>query len=458
MANKKHSKKNAPQESRRHNLSEEDRLRANTNIKNPCSNPDLDPENQNPLYPPGASCARPVPPTDPKEPPKANDPYFGYMDHPQRPSRRDMHRATQHISADDMASERYYYWTDEEGELDMTPQNPGQGAGRASRRNTYFNPRQVKPQSSRNAFDAVEERLSGTPVDAAGRYYYWSDGVMPPEMTPSRNHYGAEPHPSLTPVHRQHYDTVRYGDMEARRAIPVRYDGGSSDYSSEYGAVSDAYYHYLQDRNRGRYQYDGDYFPNYYETDYGINAYDRYYNPQQYQEPTLSHSDFYRYRRPRPQTIDADWSVVEPRRKKRDERPVQDSFHFSEEVIEKIAAQAVYDVDGVLALSGNMADSSLLEEPAAEAHLNDDKVVIDLNVVLAYGINGRDVLREVKDNVCEQIQAMTGLSVDAVHIEVVDIMAREEFNARYDSQAPELQRQQIEAQRRREAEENGMES
>ncbi len=450
MANKKQNKKNAPQEQKKRSLSEEDRLRANTDIKNPCNNPELDPENQNPLYPPGASCARPVPPTDPKESPKANDPYYGYKENPPRPSRREMFNATQKQGEE--MNDRYYYWTDEDGELDMKPQTPGKN----TRKNTYFSARQNKPQPRRNAFDAVEERLSGTPVDAAGRYYYWSDGNMPPDMTPTRGHYGAEPHAALSPVRRQHYDTVRYGDMEARRAIPVRYDGGASDYSSEYGAVSDAYYHYLQERDRARYQYENDYFPNYYETDYGVNVYDRYYNPQQYhQEAPMSHIDAYRYRRP--QTIDADWSVVEPRRQKRDDRPAQDSFHFSEEVIEKIATQAVYDVDGVLALSGNMSDSSLLGESAAEAHMNDDKLVIDLNVVLAYGINGREVLRDVKDNVCEQIQAMTGLSVDAVHIEVVDIMPREEFNARYTSQAPELQRQQIEAQRRREAEENGME-
>lgn len=336
---------------------------------------------------------------------------------------------------DEMES-RYYYWTNENGDLDMTPQTPGKDF----HRNTYFSAPQNQPKPRRDAFDAEEERFAGTPVDAAGRYYYWSDGNMPPMMSPSYGPYGFEPHGSFNPVRRQHYDTVRYGDMEARRAIPVRYDSSASDYSSEYGAVSDAYYNYLEERDRARYQYEKDYFPNYYEKDYGANIYDRYYNPQQYyQEGPMKNIDVYRYRRP--QTIDADWSIVEPRRQKRDDRPVQDSFHFSEEVIEKIAAQAVRDIKGVLALSGNMCDRSYLDEAVVEAHMNDGKLVIDLNVVLAYGVNGREVLKDIKDNVCKQIEAMTGLSVDAVHIEVVDIMSREEFYAHYESQAPEIQHQ-----------------
>ena len=237
----------------------------------------------------------------------------------------------------------------------------------------------------RDPYDAPEERLRGQALD---RYYYWGSGVMPPQMQQNPGRYMR--HPS-------YYRPLRVDDYETQVSVPVRYDYVTNQYDSEYGDVSDLYAAYMENRD-----------VNEYRRRRGVSV------------PRLRRDVF----RPKEET------------KRR-----EDTFTFSEKVLEKIAAQAVRDVDGVLAMAGDVSNSIFerFTQQSTKAEVVDEGVRIDLRVVLAYGVNGKEVFKQVVEHITKQIQSMTDLSVDAIHIEVVDIMDRDEFNAQYQSQAPDVQ-------------------
>lgn len=238
--------------------------------------------------------------------------------------------------------------------------------------------------SFRDPYESGEERMSGQALE---RYYYWSDGIMPPHMQQTQGAYMRPQKP---------YRPLQVDNYEMNSAIPARYDYVTSQYDSEYGDVSDLYGAYLENRDL-----------NEYRRHRGINA-----------------------PRPRFQHFEA----PKPQRNK-------DTFTFSEKVLEKIAAQAVRDVSGILAMAGDVSDSLFdrFKNAGPRAEVVDEGVRLELKVVLAYGVNGKEVFKEVVDNITKQIQEMTDMTIDAIHIEVVDIMDRDEFYQQYASQASEAQ-------------------
>ncbi|MFM9413974.1 hypothetical protein ACKQTC_06310 [Peptococcus simiae] len=110
------------------------------------------------------------------------------------------------------------------------------------------------------------------------------------------------------------------------------------------------------------------------------------------------------------------------------------TFSLSREALQKVFAQAVADIDGLLALDGHMASS--------EAGQAAGQVDLNLQAVLAYGAKGKEVFRALSDSLDAALQDQAGLSVHTCHVEVVDIMVREDFNDRYQSQAPDKQKDQ----------------
>ncbi|MFP5522153.1 hypothetical protein [Peptococcus simiae] len=110
------------------------------------------------------------------------------------------------------------------------------------------------------------------------------------------------------------------------------------------------------------------------------------------------------------------------------------TFSLSREALQKVFAQAVADIDGLLALDGQMAGT--------EAGQAAGQVDLNLQAVLAYGAKGREIFRALSDSLDAALQDQAGLSVHTCHVEVVDIMVREDFNDRYQSQAPDKQKDQ----------------
>ncbi len=318
------------------------------------------------------------------------------------------------------ANERYYYWS-EEGAPDMEPAAPKRG--------TYFD-----QHPHRDVQEAQNERLKGTPVDARSRYLYYSEGSMPPSMYAPLGRYDAR-----RAGRPRAQDRTSYGQYDARHSSVYGALDKRALYDNEYTAVSDAYARYLRSEGRG----DGAYVNT---VDGGRpqgrkDAYDDYYDHLDYDavHATTYDSAYDAYDRYFDENSGWQWTDsydtdLEKEYKNREE----DSFQFTEKVLAKIAAQAVQDVEGVLAMCGNMNRCSLDGDMDVSAYVRQNNVVVDVKVVLAYGLNGLEALKKVRQNIHDQIKAMTGMSVEAVHIDVVDIMPREDFYARYDSQAGEI--------------------
>lgn len=111
---------------------------------------------------------------------------------------------------------------------------------------------------------------------------------------------------------------------------------------------------------------------------------------------------------------------------------VQGQIEIADEVVEKVAALAALEVEGVSDLGGDVA--RLLEsvrerigvgqkrgDQGVKATITGDEVAISLTIVVEYGHVVMDVARNVQSNVAEQAHKMLGLRIAAVNVKVDDV-------------------------------------
>lgn len=99
------------------------------------------------------------------------------------------------------------------------------------------------------------------------------------------------------------------------------------------------------------------------------------------------------------------------------------SIHISEEVLAVIAAAAALEVDGVSSLSSGGKDiGDLLGKKSlargVQVQVEDEKVQLELTIMVKYGYTILDVAKAVQDAVSTNIESMSGLSVQGVNINV----------------------------------------
>ena len=100
---------------------------------------------------------------------------------------------------------------------------------------------------------------------------------------------------------------------------------------------------------------------------------------------------------------------------------------ISEEVLTVIAAAAAVDVEGVSSLgSGLSHDVTATANRKAltkGVHLSveDEKVTVDLSILVRYGYVVTDVARAVQDAVFSAVENTSGLSVACVNVAVVGV-------------------------------------
>lgn len=96
---------------------------------------------------------------------------------------------------------------------------------------------------------------------------------------------------------------------------------------------------------------------------------------------------------------------------------------ISDNVVATVASHAVMEVYGVVGLTTNDADGIaqlLKRDNMAEGvvvHTDDDRLVLDLDVFLEYGVRIAIVAENIIDTVKFSVENSTGLTVD--HINVV---------------------------------------
>lgn len=107
---------------------------------------------------------------------------------------------------------------------------------------------------------------------------------------------------------------------------------------------------------------------------------------------------------------------------------------IDEVVVEKIAAYATQKIDGIVEMKGNLL--STIQEglggndrtKGVNADVEDDeRVSVDLSVILEYGKSAVEVFDRIKKVVGKSIKEMTGLDVEEMTVHVVDVMTRDEY-------------------------------
>ena len=107
-------------------------------------------------------------------------------------------------------------------------------------------------------------------------------------------------------------------------------------------------------------------------------------------------------------------------------RPVATgNLKISEEVVSTIAKQVITETEGVYSLAPqpvSLKDTVLkawIQKPL-KITLNSDVAVIDIGVILKMGYKVKDIAEKIQNDIKEEVQNMTGITVSAVNIYVAD--------------------------------------
>lgn len=115
---------------------------------------------------------------------------------------------------------------------------------------------------------------------------------------------------------------------------------------------------------------------------------------------------------------------------------------ISDEVVLVVASLAAADVDGVAGMVGGVAGgfAELLGKKNTSKGVKitktDNKVSLDLSVIVEYGAKIPDVAWKVQDRVKNEVESMTGIEVSEVNVSVegVSVTAAAEENMKPQSQ------------------------
>ena len=105
----------------------------------------------------------------------------------------------------------------------------------------------------------------------------------------------------------------------------------------------------------------------------------------------------------------------------------QGNVYISEEVLAGISAAAALEIEGVSGLTANLGSdiAELLGKKSlakgVSVKTEDDKVVVTLSILMAYGHTIPEVGKAVQEAVKNAVESMTGIEVSAVNVNVAGI-------------------------------------
>lgn len=115
----------------------------------------------------------------------------------------------------------------------------------------------------------------------------------------------------------------------------------------------------------------------------------------------------------------------------------EDSLTYSNGVIEKIVAMATREVPHVLGMKGNLMHfvqeqfgAENLTKGVTVEVIDDNRVVVNISVIIEYGAYAPAIFDDVKARVTERLAAMTGLEVAGVNLRIEDVITPEEYEHR----------------------------
>lgn len=103
------------------------------------------------------------------------------------------------------------------------------------------------------------------------------------------------------------------------------------------------------------------------------------------------------------------------------------NIKISDDVISTIATIAVSEVEGVHSMGGSFA-GDIVEKlgkktmtKGVKIAMEGNEVILDLNVVLKYGVRIPEIAWNIQENVKKSVESMSGLEVTKVNVRVVGI-------------------------------------
>ena len=128
-----------------------------------------------------------------------------------------------------------------------------------------------------------------------------------------------------------------------------------------------------------------------------------------------------------------------------------EKIEISNDVIAVIAGVAVSEVQGVAGMSGGFV-GGISEVLSGKKNLakgikvdkNENKVKIDVNIIVEYGTRIPDVAFEIQNRVKKAVENMTGLGVEEVnvHVQGVDTNVKKEEKVNKQEEANEDKKEQ----------------
>jgi len=103
------------------------------------------------------------------------------------------------------------------------------------------------------------------------------------------------------------------------------------------------------------------------------------------------------------------------------------SIRYNEDVLKTMVGMALQELEGVAGLEGKGTAGILGRKNFS--HINkisveDNKLILDLSLVVSYGLDLRAKAREAQQKICAAIEKMTDLRIGAINVTVANL----EFN------------------------------
>lgn len=109
-------------------------------------------------------------------------------------------------------------------------------------------------------------------------------------------------------------------------------------------------------------------------------------------------------------------------------------YTINDNVIAKIAKKVLTKTDGILELKKNVfssiADNFTDGENTSGISIDVDdakNAVVHTKIILEYGKKAQDVFASLDRNIKKEVYSLTGINVQAVKAEIVDVLTKEEY-------------------------------
>ena len=112
-------------------------------------------------------------------------------------------------------------------------------------------------------------------------------------------------------------------------------------------------------------------------------------------------------------------------------REIDGNITFATEVLEIIAGVAACDIPGVAGMSGGFKEgiADMLGRKnftkGIKVTKTEDSLVVDIQIIVEYGVIVPDVCANIQKSVSEAITTMTGLKITAINIAVQGVRFKE---------------------------------